>query len=289
LRTELVIALNSQLVQGLDPMPPGVWRAIRHLPESEILPFARLRLPKSDLRSIQTRLDRIEEFEAALTELRVAGVQAITEFDPEYPPTWNETLREKRPSYLFSMGNLELLSKPAVGVVGSRSIDTDGSAFAAQIGAEAVKLGYAVVSGGAKGADENAMRAAIQAGGTAIGYLADSLLKHAAKWNLDSGRVCLASPYGPDIGFQVGMAMNRNKFIYGGSVATVVVASDLETGGTWAGAIEALKLELCPLLVRACKLPGNRALISRGGHPMEHPNNLEKYLTYPRKSQTSLL
>jgi predicted Rossmann fold nucleotide-binding protein DprA/Smf involved in DNA uptake len=285
----VVIALNSQLVQGLDPMPPGVWRAIRYVPESEILPFAHLRLPKSDLRSIQTRLDRIEEFEAALTELRDAGVQAITEFDPEYPPTWNETLREKRPSYLFSMGNLELLSKPAVGVVGSRSIDSDGSTFAAQVGAEAIGLGYAVVSGGAKGADEIAMRAAIQAGGTAIGHLADSLLKQAAKWNLDSGRVCLASPYGPDTGFQVGMAMNRNKFIYGGSVATVVVASDLETGGTWAGAMEALKLELCPLLVRACRLPGNRALISRGGRPMEHPNDLEKCLAYPRKSQTSLL
>ena len=35
--------------------------------------------------------------------------------------------------------------------------------------------------------------------------------------------------------------MGRNKIIYGLCRCTIVVATDLDTGGTWAGATEALK------------------------------------------------
>lgn len=45
----------------------------------------------------------------------------------------------------------------------------------------------------------------------------------------------------PSATFSVGNAMGRNKIIYGLSRCTIVVASDHETGGTWAGATEALK------------------------------------------------
>lgn len=53
--------------------------------------------------------------------------------------------------------------------------------------------------------------------------------------------MCFVTPYHPAAAFTVGNAMGRNKVIYGLSDQVLVVAADLDKGGTWAGATEALK------------------------------------------------
>ena len=53
------------------------------------------------------------------------------------------------------------------------------------------------------------------------------------------GRLVFISPYDPAAGFSVRHAMQRNKIIYALADAALVVASDFEKGGTWAGAIAA--------------------------------------------------
>ena len=60
--------------------------------------------------------------------------------------------------------------------------------------------------------------------------------------------------------------MGRNKLIYGLAEFAVVVSSDHQTGGTWAGALEALKANLCPVLVRdGDGVPrGNKELLKLG-------------------------
>jgi hypothetical protein len=60
----------------------------------------------------------------------------------------------------------------------------------------------------------------------------------------------LLTPNLPTAGFSVGGAMGRNKIIYGLADFAVVVSSDFQTGGTWAGAVEALKGGWCPVFVR---------------------------------------
>lgn len=61
--------------------------------------------------------------------------------------------------------------------------------------------------------------------------------------------------------------MGRNKLIYGFADYAVVVSSEVEKGGTWAGATEALKSRSCPVFVRmGDEVPaGNHALIKKGG------------------------
>ena len=63
--------------------------------------------------------------------------------------------------------------------------------------------------------------------------------------------------------------MGRNKVIYGASDFSVVVSSDYQKGGTWAGAIETLTAGWCPLFVRSGKDvgPGNGELIRQGARP----------------------
>jgi predicted Rossmann fold nucleotide-binding protein DprA/Smf involved in DNA uptake len=65
------------------------------------------------------------------------------------------------------------------------------------------------------------------------------------------------------------MAMARNKLIYALSDFGLVIASDAEKGGTWAGAEEVLKAGWVPVfVVDGPSVPdGNRLLIKRGGIP----------------------
>jgi predicted Rossmann fold nucleotide-binding protein DprA/Smf involved in DNA uptake len=150
-----------------------------------------------------------------------------------------------------------------------------GDAFATDIGRRCAAAGLAVFSGAARGVDRLAMAAALERGGTAVGILADSLERALREADIRrpilSGDLALATPFHPAAGFSVGNAMARNKLIYCLADAAVVVATAVENGGTWAGAIENLRAGWVPLFVRAGSgVPtGNRALIERGAMPLD--------------------
>ena len=65
----------------------------------------------------------------------------------------------------------------------------------------------------------------------------------------------------------------RNRLIYTLADYAIVVASDFEKGGTWAGAIEALKAKWLPVFVlQHGHMPqGNTKLIERGAIPFPYP------------------
>src|ERR1043166_5666351 len=132
-----------------------------------------------------------------------------------------------------------------------------------------------LVSGGARGTDRLAMEGALEAGGTAFGVLADSLERTIRQENvrrfIEEDRLVLLTPYAPKAGFSVGAAMGRNKMIYGLAESAVVVSSDFNKGGTWAGAVEALKAGWCPVFVRrGTGTPsGNRELLKKGANALD--------------------
>jgi predicted Rossmann fold nucleotide-binding protein DprA/Smf involved in DNA uptake len=65
--------------------------------------------------------------------------------------------------------------------------------------------------------------------------------------------------------------MGRNKLIYAMSTATLVVECQEGSGGTWAGAVEALRRRTAPIIAwtGAGASSGNRALVSRGAHQLD--------------------
>jgi len=126
------------------------------------------------------------------------------------------------------------------------------------------------------------MRGALEAGGKVVGVLADSLERaalHREHRNfLMDGQLVLVSPYDPVAGFNVGHAMQRNKLIYALADAALVVNSDYEKGGTWAGAIEQLeKLRFVPVYVRLHGQTGKglEALRRKGALPWPNPETPE--------------
>ena len=72
--------------------------------------------------------------------------------------------------------------------------------------------------------------------------------------------------------------MQRNKLIYALADAALVVSSDYEKGGTWAGAVEQLeKLRLVPVYVRSNGETGKglEALRRKGALPWPNPETSE--------------
>lgn len=183
------------------------------------------------------------------------AIWVISRADPAYPRRMKHWLREDAPPVLYGCGSLERLDDGGLAVVGSRHVDDDLIAYTEAVGALAARAGYPVVTGGARGIDQAAMRGAAESGGQVIGILADSLEKSAMlrdhRQPLMDGRLVLLSPYDPGARFNVGHAMQRNKLIYALADAALVVNSDLGKGGTWAGATEQLeKFHFVPVYVR---------------------------------------
>ena len=215
-------------------------------------------------------LDAATAFAFELDRLEQSGVRVIPSVDDAYP-TALRALERAAPPLLYAAGDVSLLSAELLGVVGSREVDDAGAEVAKAAAAGAARNGIGVVSGGAKGVDRLAMNAAVEAGGTAVGVLADSLLRTTrdpdVRRLVTDGVVCLCTPYKPSTGFTVANAMGRNKLIYALSAATLVVACEAEKGGTWAGAVEALRQGIAPVLVWTGDGAGdgNRRLASMGG------------------------
>jgi DNA processing protein len=172
------------------------------------------------------------------------------------------------------------LEKGGLAVVGSRHVDDELIAYTERVGRVAAEAHRTLISGAARGIDRAAMNGALQAGGTVVGVMSDSLERAAVASDnrepLMDKRLVLVSPYDPAAGFNVGHAMQRNKFIYALSDAALVVSADFQKGGTWEGAIEQLeRLHFVPVFVRNADNggKGNRALIQRGGRPWPEPHS----------------
>jgi predicted Rossmann fold nucleotide-binding protein DprA/Smf involved in DNA uptake len=227
------------------------------------------------------RLARLLERSGALAieleRLESLGIQATTRADEAYPFRLKQRLRESAPTVLFYAGNIELLGQPGLAVVGSRRLDQTGQECAQFVGNACGLSGLVLYSGGAKGVDTISMQAALEERGTAVGLLADSLERAvrapAQRRALQRGDLCLATPYHPNAGFSVGAAMGRNRLIYALADYALVVASDAEKGGTWAGATEALKAGWLPVFIlEHPEMPeGNRLLLQKGGLPFPYP------------------
>ncbi|MGO2074897.1 MAG: DNA-processing protein DprA, partial [Pseudoalteromonas sp.] len=243
---------------------------LSHIKAKQIIDFARLdnTIEKLTYERIKTLLNRGASLSLALDKWQSAGVWIMDRQHEHYPKVIKKRLKHQSPALFFGVGNPELLSKQAIGFVGSRDCDGQDEQATNQYVSQINHLNYQVVSGAAKGVDSHAMLASLNNGNTAIGILADSLFKASAarQWrqHLKANNLVLISPFYPEGRFTPANAMARNKFIYLLSSATVVVTSG-EKGGTWEGAKENLKKGWVPLLVSEHKQPlqaGNQALIN---------------------------
>ena len=230
-------------------------------------------LTDDEAERIATLLSRAGPLAIALERLASLGIWISTLLDETYPPKLRDRLGDKAPPLLFGSGDLVAARQGGLAIIGSRDVDESAQEFAASIARAAANGGLPVISGAARGIDSVAMVGALEYGGTVVGVLAESLAKRIREplvrsWLAD-GVLCLLTPYAPESGFSVGAAMGRNKLIYALSDAALVVSTAEGTGGTWAGATEALKARWTPVMVRQGDgaPAANQRLIERGALP----------------------
>jgi DNA processing protein len=291
--SQVILLLCSHLGLSSDPGTAPFtlrnWNPLaRKLQASSLRPGVLLDLSEQDLAPqvglsseeagrISRLLERRGSLAIELERLESLGIMVLTRADENYPLCYRQRLKDAAPAVLFYAGNRDLLGQPGIAVVGSRNVDQIGQDCAAYIGNACAWSGLVLFSGGAKGVDSISMRAALDGRGTAVGVLADSLERAIrapeTRAALMQGDLCLVTPHAPNAGFSVGAAMGRNKLIYTLADYAVVIASDFEKGGTWAGATEAMKAEWVPVFIlEYSDMPeGNRELIKKGGIALPYP------------------
>jgi len=228
---------------------------------------------------IQTLLNRGSALAMAMEKWTRSGLWVLTRSDSDYPKRLKARLGNDAPPVFFGCGNRNLLNQGGIAVIGSRKTSDADLQFSHDLGAKSANDGRSVVSGGAKGVDEAAMLGALESEGTAIGVLANDLLRAAtsAKYRkyLMANNLVLLSPFYPEAGFNAGNAMQRNKYIYCLSDAAIAVHSGT-SGGTWNGVIENIKQNWVPMWVKPTddSEAGNSALVQKGAKWL--PDNLSE-------------
>lgn len=163
-------------------------------------------------------------------------IYAIAATDEVYPALLGEC--PDRPHVIFVQGNIGALSQPSVAFVGTRGISsygqTAGQKLVAQLHERVPKV--SIVSGLAYGNDENAHRAALEAGATTVAVIANALPEVTPAGNRSLADRILAE--GGAIVTEVSSQHkntgkffpSRNRIIAGLSSGTVVVESPYEGG-----------------------------------------------------------
>lgn len=171
-----------------------------------------------------------------------ADCRPLSRVSEGYPVTVHNRLGMDAPGCLWAKGDLSLLEKPALALVGSREIGTDQLAFAREVGRQAALQGFVLVSGNARGADRAAQESCLNAGGEVICVVADELERHTPRKNM-----LYISEDGFDLPFSAQRALSRNRVIHCMGLRTFVAQVGYQQGGTWDGTVKNLRFGWSPV------------------------------------------
>ena len=199
------------------------------------------------------------------------GASMIVPGDAHWPERV-VALRDSQPVLLWARGDLELLRRPGVAIVGARAATGYGEHVAMELAAGLCAREVVVVSGGAYGIDGMAHRAALASGGATIAVLAggidrlypsghEALLTRVAEQGLLLSEVpCGSAP-------TKWRFLQRNRLIAALSAATVVVEAGRRSGAlnTANHALDAgLPVGIVPGPITSAASAGCHALLRTG-------------------------
>ncbi len=176
--------------------------------------------------------------------LRAAGIRFLGRSEAGFPPLLGAI--HDPPPGLFLRGDVdpELLTRPAMAVVGARACSAYGRQVARRLGRELAAAGLVVVSGMARGVDAEAHRGALEAGGATVAVLGcgvdrDYPAAHATLAREIAERGLVVSEYGPGVEPAPWRFPARNRIIAGLCAATTVVEARERSGALDHGRLRA--------------------------------------------------
>ncbi|RKN86995.1 DNA-protecting protein DprA [Paenibacillus ginsengarvi] len=160
-------------------------------------------------------------------------VSFVTEADPDYPPLLREIAQP--PWVLYYRGDLSVLTRPCIAMVGTRSPTAYGRKIAFELARDLSYGGICVASGLARGIDSSAHRGALEGeGGTAavLGCGPDRVypIENASLYADITQKGVIVSEYPLGTEPKPGLFPQRNRIISGLSLGTVVVEAASRSG-----------------------------------------------------------
>ncbi|MFO0986813.1 MAG: DNA-processing protein DprA [Alphaproteobacteria bacterium] len=199
----------------------GAAKALAALPE----------LARRSGRKAPIRLGTEKDAERELSAVRRAGAQLLAWLEPSYPVPLAAI--EDAPPLMTVRGDVSLLSKRNIAVVGARNASANGRALAERIARDLGKEAFVVASGLARGIDAAAHRGALEGGTVAV--LAGGVdicypPEHKALFDAIAAAGALVAELPPGTEPLARHFPRRNRVISGLSEGVVVVEAALRSG-----------------------------------------------------------
>ena len=248
----------------------------------------------------ETRSHRFARFAAGfdgvayVSELAQAGIRWLARSHDAFPPRLASIVDPPPGLFLRGSGQLELLSGPAVAVVGARGCSDYGAHVARTLGRELAEAGVVVVSGLARGVDGWAHRGALEAGGTTVAVLGcgvdrDYPRAHTALAAQIGQKGLIVSEYPPTVAPAPWRFPARNRIVAGLCAATVVVEAREQSGALITADLaleEGRDVLAVPGEITASLSRGTNALLRLGAIPVTGSADvLEAIGVAPREGQ----
>ena len=205
-----------------------------------------------------------DQLDYYLSKAKRAGCTPITRVTPGYPPLLRKRLGTEAPGCFWVKGDLSLLDRPGISLVGSRDLRPENRAFAREVGRQAALQGLVLISGNARGADRTAQDACLEAGGRVISIVADELTRQEPR----EGMLYLSED-GFDEAFSAQRALKRNHSIHALGRCVLIAQATLQKGGTWDGASKNLRFGWSPVCVYDDGSDAAKVLTQMGAQPID--------------------
>jgi DNA processing protein len=210
-----------------------------------------------------------------LERLAAAGHRFLPRSSPAFPSLLRAI--HDPPAGLFLRGGAEpeILSRPAVAIVGARACSGYGASVARSLGRE-LAAGLVVVSGLARGIDAEAHRGALEAEGSTVAVLGcgvdrDYPAAHAELARRVAETGLIVSEYAPGVEPAPWRFPARNRLVAGLAAATVVVEARERSGALITADLaleEGREVFAVPGEITSALSAGTNALLKLGAAPL---------------------
>ena len=195
--------------------------------------------------------------QAELKKGQSLGARLLVHGEPDYPQSLSEI--PDAPPVLWAIGDVALLNRPAVGMVGARNASSLGVRMARRLGAGLSEAGFTVISGLARGIDAAAHEAALEGPGRTVAVMAGGIdviypPENAALAAAIDAAGCRISEHPPGLEPQARHFPLRNRIVAGLSRAVVVVEAAAKSGS---------------LITARAALDYGREVMAVPGHPFD--------------------
>jgi DNA processing protein len=186
-----------------------------------------------------------------------AGARLLVHGEDDYPRALLDI--PDAPPVLWAKGDLSLLNRPAIGMVGARNASSLGMRMARRLGQTLSDAGFTVISGLARGIDTAAHEAALESEGRTIAVMAGGIdviypAENDGLARAIDERGCRISEHPPGLEPQARHFPLRNRIVAGLSRAVIVVEAAAKSGS---------------LITARAALDYGRDVMAVPGHPFD--------------------